>query len=1056
MRLFNALGIYYFLFVLIAFISGCSSQINSISLDGEWRVFLDTTKTGFENSVEKTSVVNLPGSLAENQLGIKTVRADTAMLTPTHKYIGAAWYFKTINIPKQWQNKSISLFLERVLWESQVFLDGKKIDTQDALGTPHIHRIGKVAPGEHLLAIRVNNEPIHNIGIKGHSYTEHTQTIWNGIVGRMELQAVNDLHIHSTKVYGDYDNDEILVKLEISGELPDNANMVFEIENIETGKLVLEMERTKDEFISNIKNGIQISLNKKIQAWSEYSPNLYKLHTKINAKNKTIASASINFGLRKVSHDGTKIHVNNTPVFLRGNLDNVHFPLTGYPSCKVEDWERIFKIYKEYGLNHVRFHSWCPPEAAFDAADKLGIYIQAEAGVWIDWWMSNVSGLGKDSIRDIFVKEEMDRVIDIYGNHPSFILFCIGNELGSADFKVLERWIREAKDRDPRRLYAASTARTITNECDYSATHYINNVGLVRGTIKPDNDWDYESVYGPNKIPIIAHEIGQWPVYPQWDEIKKYTGVLKAGNLKVFKEQAKINGIEHQSGDFQKASGALNQLLYKYEIESFLRTPSCAGIQLLGINDYPGQGEALIGWLDSFWDSKNIVTPQKFRQHFSTTVPLLKFKKYVWENSEIFSAKAQVSHHGINHISGAEIAFQIRNSTNEVLHKGVFQNRQINNGTVNDLGEINFPLSSLSKAQKLTISLTVKNTDFNNEWNIWVYPETLPLPVSSEEIVIAEKFNESTINDLNEGKSVLLNASKLGSEQTSVSANFYPLYWSLTYFPGQGKTNIGLLVDNKHAAFEYFPTGFHSNWQWESISKNSKGFIINELSAEYKSIAQPIDDFHRNNKVGSIMEFKVGKGKILICGFDFNNDSLPVARQLKYSLSNYVLSDKFNPDYEIGAEWLQKLFSLHSTPESEKKPKKYANALFYIRASGNKKDDKLTEWKTENDFVVIPTESHYRVTGALQNKGSWIGNNIAIDIDCPKGILGTCLININKIESEKLSVEFEGRIEPVTKSDVPLKLSYHIMREDSQDGKLSIKLTGNGIEINELIINKDE
>ena len=149
---------------------------------------------------------------------------------------------------------------------------------------------------------------------------------------------------------------------------------------------------------------------------------------------------------------------------MRGNLDCLHFPLTGYPSCDIQEWERIFRIYKSYGLNHVRFHSWCPPEAAFTAADRIGIYIQAEV-LWIDWWMSVVrkerpemttrglpKGLGHNPSADKFVPEELQRMIEAYGNHPSFTMLCIGNELGNSNFDIMQQWIKSLQEKDPRRL----------------------------------------------------------------------------------------------------------------------------------------------------------------------------------------------------------------------------------------------------------------------------------------------------------------------------------------------------------------------------------------------------------------------------------------------------------------------------------------------------------------------------------------------------------------------------------------------------------------------------
>ena len=403
---------------------------------------------------------------------------------------------------------------------------------------------------------------------------------------------------------------------------------------------------------------------------------------------------------------------------------------------------------------------------------------------------------------------------------------------------------------------------------------------FTRGLNGSSTDWDFEEVYGQMNIPIIAHEIGQWPVYPSWKEIDKYTGVLKARNFEEFKAVAKNNGIDDQDEDFKMASGTLNQIMYKYEIESFLRTRSCAGVQLLSMQDYQGQGEALIGWLDAHWKSKGITTPKKFRQHFNETVPLLRMEKFVWATNETFKAKAQLSHYGNTTIKDGKIEMAIRSSQGTILKTKIWNIDEVDVGSLLDIDSIVFPLSTINKAEQLKVSLQLKDTPFKNEWNIWVYPDELPA-AKNDHIIIAENLNDDTITALENGANVLLMANNLGTEENSVSVDFYPLYWSLTFFPGQGKTSIGMLLKDKHPAFKNFPTNFHSDWQWETFKNTTKGFILNDLPKAYKPIAQVVDDFHRNNKEGAIFEFKVGKGKLLVCGFDINNNENIVAKQLK-------------------------------------------------------------------------------------------------------------------------------------------------------------------------------
>lgn len=1071
----------YFLSTLIFVLLALPSMHaqNKINLAGKWEVELDENNPLLKKHPERSTtegVIDLPASLAEKGFGVKTEGSHFGVLTPEFEYIGKAMYTREIEIPKSWKNKDLEIFLERVLWESKVFIDGEELSKQDALGTPHNHIIGKLEPGKHQLTIVVDNEMIHNIGDKGHAYGEYTQSIWNGIVGRMELHAFDPIRILSTDVYPNISKDEIEVRIQTKMKLNKKTKISYEIVSFSTGKKVLG-DKIAATTHGEMEFTLTIPAKGQLKNWSEFTPEVYILKITIK-EGKQIDTHETEFGFYQVSHDGTKVLMNGKPIFLRGNNDCVHFPLTGYPSCNVEDWERIFRIYKDYGLNHARFHSWCPPEAAFKAANRVGIYLQPEASIWIDWWMSEnmivrgrpemdtkgyPQGLGYDAKRDSFVVDEMNRVVETYGNNPSFTMFCIGNELGNSDFDVMKHWISDLKKKDPRRLYASSTARTITEVDDYSVTHSIPGVGGTRGLNGAHTNWDFEKTYAQMDIPIIAHEIGQWPVYPQWTEIDKYTGVLKARNFEEFKEQAEKNGIAKQDVQFAKASGALNQIMYKYETESFYRTPSCAGVQLLSMQDYQGQGEALIGWLDAFWDSKGIVTPEKFREHYTSTVPLLRMDKFVWQSDEVFKSTAQLSHNGPKPLI-AECDWTIKQENGTVISKGSFGNKTFALGSLTNLGEINLGLGEFKKAEKLTVAIEVKGTEFRNEWDIWVYPSTLP-EWKNDDILIVNKLDDNAEKDLNEGRKVLLLANELGTEETSVNAHFYPLYWSLTFFPGQGKTSIGLLLDNKHAAFNDFPTSYHSDWQWETISDNAKGFILNKFPESYRPIAQPVDDFHRNNKVGSIFELKVGKGSLLVCGYDLTED-LPVAKQLKSSLLKYMSSSSFEPIQKADLTLLQELMPSIPKAEAADIPEEFKDAILYVNAGSKaKKLNNSVSWKQNLDEVIIATDTDYQVKadGVWKDQvgAAWHGAKMELQINCPDGILGTLYVHFHDWNENGRTgmLEFEGRkmkLDEHTGDGTWVK--FHVMREDSNDGKLILKtnaLTGPNLMITKIVLVKE-
>ncbi len=935
------------LLLSLVLLSSCSSRTdNIIDLSGSWEFRLDSDNKGinegwmdmdFENRIE------LPGTTDEAGYGNPTVDTAYGILSREFEYIGPAWYIKKINIPEDWLDKEISIFLERVLWESRVYIDGKLFGIKDALGTPHIHNLGIIAPGEHRLSIRINNDMVHNIGDKGHAYGEYMQSIWNGIVGRIELQAQNPIHITGVRTFPDPAFNRLTVEIETKNPSDEELNYLFILREKKSQKVI----HTSDYLSKEEKLEITFAPENEIRPWSEFDPFLYELEVQINPTLMQDQKV-VSFGFVKVGKNQHHVLINNEPVFLRGNLDCIHFPLTGYPSMGVNEWKRIFNVYKDYGLNHVRFHSWCPPEAAFDAADELGIYIQTEASLWIDWWMGtdmvargrpemntkgHPKGIGRGDLdADKFVRDEMQRVVDTYGNHPSFIMFCIGNELGSSDFDLMGKWIQELKEMDPRRLYAASTARTITLSCDYSATHNVPGIGGVRQKMVDHNNWDYEERYSRAEVPIIAHEIGQWPVYPEWSEINKYTGALKPRNLEQLAEISKVNGLFEMDKEFRLASGQLSALLYKDEIESFMRTPSCAGYQLLSMQDYIGQGEAVIGWLDSFYESKDILDPETARQYMNTVVPLIRMSSYTWYSGDTIQASVLLHQYGPENLSDHVILWELLDEDGKKLLGQQFPPDDYAKGMLHQLGELYIPLPEITNAGAFRIRLVVNGTNYMNSWPIWVYPKELA--ENDQSVFITKKYDQQTRDSLAGGAKVLLLAHEIGSPELRKFAAWKPLYWSASFFPGQSIETLGLMVPHDHAALASFPTENFGSWNWWNICQGAHGFVLDGAPDGYQAIVQPVSDFHFSHRLGSIFETKVGIGKLLVCGYNLSSerDTLPEVRQLRYSLIQYMESGAFDPEYELDSSFLAKLFPQYELAGSDA-PEGFSEAVLYVEAA---------------------------------------------------------------------------------------------------------------------------
>ncbi|MPN51004.1 hypothetical protein SDC9_198645 [bioreactor metagenome] len=115
---------------------------------------------------------------------------------------------------------------------------------------------------------------------------------------------------------------------------------------------------------------------------------------------------------------------------------------------------------------------------------------------------------------------------------------------------------------------------------------------------------------------------------------------------------------------------------------------------------------------------------------------------------------------------------------------------------------------------------------------------------------------------------------------------------------------MGVLCDPAHPALVHFPTEMHSNWQWWDICKNAKTIELDSVKENLQPIVRMVDNFYKNRNLGLVFEAKVGNGKLLFCSSDLadNRDLRPVARQLYYSLMEYMQSTQFNPSEEVSFE----------------------------------------------------------------------------------------------------------------------------------------------------------
>ncbi|MGN1237048.1 MAG: beta-galactosidase, partial [Bacteroidaceae bacterium] len=611
----------------------------------------------------------------------------------------------------------------------------------------------------------------------------------------------------------------------------------------------------------------------------------------------------VTFGMRSVSQGDNHVRLNGHDIHLRGTLECCVFPLTGYPATDVASWERILRTIKSYGMNHVRFHSWCPPEAAFTAADRLGMYLQAELPMWI-------KDVGKYPARRDFFERELYAVLEEYGNHPSFLLMCNGNE-NEGDFAVLEDLVKKGRAHDNRHLYSASTARTHTASDQFYTSHVTSKGGITVYEGVPSTDWDKRKESDID-CPVIAHESGQRCMYPNFDEMKKYTGVVEPRNFEVFKERLTRNGMLHQARDFFEATGAHTVLQYKEVNESLLRTPNSGGFQLLGLSDFPGQGSAYVGILDAFWESKGLVSPEKFRESCGPTVLLARLPKRTFTNNESLKAKLEIYHYGQFPIKNGKLTWQLIDSDSNTIKQGKVNIKNVECSTVDSIATLNIDLNNINKAKKLTLHATLDNS-IHNQWDIWVYPTNAPTANKQQQnFTVATKIDQNLKQLLEEGKNVLL----IPQQKVGRKTHFASHFWNPIMF-NWNPMIVGTLIENHHPAFNNFPTDKYADWQWWDILNNAWAMEFNSLQ-QLTPIIQSIDTYEHNRKLGIAFECRVAKGNLFVLSLDTekNISKRPATQQLLTSIKEYLNSEEFCPQTTLEFRELETLFAPKNTDET--------------------------------------------------------------------------------------------------------------------------------------------
>lgn len=789
----------------------------------------------------------------------------------------------------------------------RLLIDGREIPhfTPPSVSTPQVFEVTDCLEGWHNLTLLSDNSypslP-HDAIVYSSAATDETQTNWNGLLGYFRLREEEPVFLESIRAYPK--SDKLTVCLTISADAP------------WAGEVSLTSEALAAPSSQKASGGAgftellfeALPLSPKAARWDEEEGNLHTLTVRLFNSEKTVT-----FGIRDFGSKDGRLAFNGRVIFLRGEANCAVFPETGHPPMDKEEWLKILRVYQSYGVNCMRFHSHCPPEGAFEAADQLGMLMQPELSHW------NPDDAFESDESFLYYQTELSAILKMLANHPSFVMLTFGNELQTHEkgLQRMEELLKAARRTDPTRLYANASnpfygSRGFDPNSDfYTATNHFKAAlrGIFAGmkgyinesypSAARNFDQTMKEMRQEFSKPVFGFEVGQFEVLPDFDELEDFHGVCEPVNYQKIQERVAEKGLLPAWKRYVEATGELSRIGYREEVEAVLRTKEMSGLSLLGLQDFPGQGTALVGMLNAHLQPKPFpfAQPKAFQAFFRSQLPLALLPRYTYENTETLSAEIKIANYGKTALRGPLCC---RLSGPDFAAEQQLGERNCPAGALTHAGYLNLPLTAVQKPSRLTLTLTIGS--LSNQYPIWVYPPVIP--ACPEKVYETVHWDEKAKAALLAGKVIYL--SPPSTEEAlprSIQAQFTTDFWSVGTFSRQSGA-MGQLIDEKHPIFKAFPTEFHTNWQWWPMA--SRRAVI--LPKAYQTIITEMDSYAYLRPMMQLMEFRCGGGKVLFSSMDLASlQQYPEGRALQAAIYQYMDSEHFQPVQEMPEEVLKTL-----------------------------------------------------------------------------------------------------------------------------------------------------
>jgi hypothetical protein len=828
--------------------------------------------------------------------------------------LGCGWYRRNLEIPEGWRNRQITLYVGRVVMEAWVYVNRKEVyhhfghsTTWEAPLTKHLN-FGQ----NNEIIIAVDNTSQERIGCIIRGYEGRS----SGIFGPVTLKASGSTRIFDTHIRPD--SDKLFWRVDLEGTRPTDSQLRWKVIDSDNGE-----EQGRGQEIISDSNVQWTTGTLNMQPWSDRQPKLYDITVELWSGATRLDTCHRRFGLRRLTRDGFMLRLNGKPIFLRGLCECSYYEETCTPPVTKDWYVRRIRRLKELGFNWLRFHTTVPLEPYLEAADELGMLVQVEPP------------LG-------FQKAEWVDILRFCRKHPSVVIYCCGNEeiLDEEKIEYLRQCASAMRDMVPDALFNPQEA---LRGVEYGSHLSWFGKGLVKEPyphnperlekLKSFSDmfgqyaWgtlSYHTLTGDPKSydklleiyerPCLTHEVGIIGCYINLDLEHRYVGSRFGTDIFAsVRRNLDKAGLLSRAALYYRNSSAWQRLLRKDVIETARKTQHLAGYDLLGATDVP---YLLTGYncgiMNEFGELKPGDSVTDILGYNGQSVLLLdEQRQRNLLTGQSYENNLLVSWFGDEPLKHTRAFWHLKSANGEILLRGQEPVQPVEAGQVKEIAKIRFTVPQFKKPLKtqLVVRLSGPQCELSNHWDYWLFPPAeAKIP---ENVSVVSNLNTQELQSLIQGSRIVL----LGSKPLPVREMSFQMGRA-----GRADENLATVIA-KHPLINRFPQDGYCDWQFfpmfgRRFQGMAAGVVFDNMPELFDPIIEVVSSYKIIRKQACLFEWRVGKGKLLVCSFKLP-DSDPGAAWLRQCILEYAASDQFDPHITVSPEKLARLMNI-APPAGEK------------------------------------------------------------------------------------------------------------------------------------------